>query len=61
MDRFQNLGVIKNAALINEDKVAYFSSTINLYKQNKNWTKEQLVTLFAKCYPTSIIKKQVNI
>jgi UDP-N-acetylglucosamine 4,6-dehydratase len=51
MDRFQNLGVIKKAPLVNDDKVAYFASTINLYKQNKNWTKEQLVTLFCEMLP----------
>jgi len=46
MDRFKNLGVIKNE--LNEDtaKIQLFENTINNLKQKGAWGKEEIVQLF---------------
>lgn len=52
MEKFENLGIIKNDdAVLNNAKVAYFSETITLLKQNKQWTKEEIVSLFNEMIP----------
>ena len=51
MNRFENLGVIKNSDNVEVDKINHFSESIFAMKQNKNWTKEQLVTLFCDLLP----------
>ena len=43
MDRFENLGVIKNEALFDEDKLNNFEKTIRSFKANLSWTKEDIV------------------
>jgi len=51
MDRFKNLGVIKNE--LNEDtaKIQLFESTINNLKQNGAWGKQEIVELFNQMIP----------
>ena len=44
MDRFENLGVIKNEANFNND-------LLNEFEKTKVWTKEQIVNLFFKMIP----------
>lgn len=51
LDRFQNLGIIKNEALYDEKLIMHFTDTIEEFKQNKNWTKKQLVKLFFEMIP----------
>lgn len=51
LNRFQNLGIIKNEALYDEKLIMYFTDTIEEFKQNKSWTKEQLVKLFFEMIP----------
>lgn len=51
MDRFENLGVIKNELKIEEDKLQLFESTIQNMKSNKKWEKEQIVDLFFQMIP----------
>jgi len=51
MDRFENLGVIKNEANFDEEKLEYFMDNINILKENKAWTKEKIVKLFFKMIP----------
>ncbi len=51
MDRFENLGVIKNEAEFDEEKLNYFISSIDGLKQSKAWTKEEIVKLFFKMIP----------
>ncbi|MCF6299491.1 MAG: polysaccharide biosynthesis protein, partial [Thiomicrorhabdus sp.] len=51
MDRFQNLGIIKNEPLYNEDDLLYFEHTIEVLKENQDWTKPELVTLFHRMIP----------
>lgn len=51
MDRFENLGVIKNALNIEEDKLQHFESTISEMKRNLRWTKNEIVNLFYDMIP----------
>lgn len=51
METFQNLGVIKNSLVNEADKIQLFSTTISSYKQQKSWTKQQLVDLFNTMIP----------
>lgn len=51
MERFDNLGVIKNNDIFDADLVAEFEKTISNLKQDKSWTKDEIVTLFFKMIP----------
>lgn len=51
MDRFENLGVIKNEANFNDDLLNEFENTITGLKEKKEWTKERIVELFFKMIP----------
>jgi len=51
MDRFQNLGIIKNSALFEEVLLNEFENTIEALKKKKEWKKEQIVELFFKMIP----------
>lgn len=51
MDRFQNLGIIKNEAVFNEKQIQHFTDTIEKMKHNGSWTKDQLVKLFFEMIP----------
>ena len=44
-DRFENLGVIKNEAIFDNEKLDYFTWKINKLKEN-GWNKKELVDLF---------------
>ncbi|MDQ1263963.1 MAG: hypothetical protein QG559_964 [Campylobacterota bacterium] len=46
MDRFDNLGVIKNEAIYEEKLLNDFERTIKAYKKNLSWTKEDIVKEF---------------
>jgi len=43
MARFENLGVIKNEAIYDEERLNSFEKTIKGYIQNLSWTKEDIV------------------
>jgi len=51
MDRFENLGVIKNELNIEEDKLNLFETKINELKSARKWNKEEIVELFFKMIP----------
>jgi hypothetical protein len=51
MDRFDNLGVIKNEAVFNPDLVTEFENAIAQMKSSMNWNKAQIVNLFFKMIP----------
>jgi len=51
MDRFQNLGVIKNLPLFDEELLNEFEKNIKEFKQKRAWEKEQIVELFFKMIP----------
>jgi len=51
MNRFENLGVIKNEALFEEDKLNHFEKTIKDFKANLSWGKEDIVKEFFVMIP----------
>ncbi|WP_299672225.1 UDP-N-acetylglucosamine 4,6-dehydratase [uncultured Polaribacter sp.] len=51
MDRFENLGVIKNELEYNEGKLNYFENNIIQLKLNNYWNKNQLKNLFYEMIP----------
>ncbi len=51
MERFHNLGVIKNELNVELDKLNLFETSINNLLANKQWTKEELVDLFHQMIP----------
>ena len=51
MNRFENLGVIKNEAIYDEAKLNHFETIIKKYKQELSWTKEDIVKEFFTMIP----------
>lgn len=51
MDRFVNLGIIKNEALFDEEKLNHFEKTIKDFKSNLSWTKDDIVKEFFLMIP----------
>ena len=51
MNRFENLGVIKNDLNFEEEKLNLFTETIGTLKKEGKWNKEQIVELFFKMIP----------
>lgn len=51
MERFENLGVIKNEPLYQHELLSLFEATIAKFKQEKSWSKEHIVELFHKMIP----------
>ncbi len=51
MARFENLGVIKNEAIYDEERLNSFEKTIKGYIQNLSWTKEDIVKEFFTMIP----------
>ncbi|MDQ7047926.1 MAG: UDP-N-acetylglucosamine 4,6-dehydratase [Sulfurovum sp.] len=51
MERFENLGVIKNEANFNDALLNDFESTLSTLKEKREWSKEQIVALFFKMIP----------
>ena len=52
MDRFENLGVIKNEALFDPELVNEFEQKIAKLKQDQVWTKDEILKLFFKMIPS---------
>jgi len=51
MDRFENLGIIKNTPKFDEDKLNKFENTINKLKLSLSWTKQQVIDQFFVMIP----------
>jgi UDP-N-acetylglucosamine 4,6-dehydratase len=51
LDRFQNLGIVKNSLLENWDKLDYFLHSISEMRNRGKWTKEEIVGLFHEMIP----------
>lgn len=51
MDRFQNLGIIKNELENFDEPIDYFEHTIRSLKIRKSWTKQEIVDLFHYILP----------
>jgi FlaA1/EpsC-like NDP-sugar epimerase len=51
MNRFENLGVIKNDLNFDEEKLNLFTESIGALKKERKWNKEQIVSLFFQMIP----------
>lgn len=51
LNRFKDIGVIKNEAIFNEAKLDFFTKEINKLKISENWTKKDIVGLFFYMLP----------
>ena len=51
MDRFLNLGVIKNEAVFNDELLNDFERNINEIKQSMSWTKQDILQQFQMLIP----------
>jgi len=51
MDRFMNLGIIKNEAKFDNVKIENFTQSINKMRANKDWSKQEIIDLFFKMIP----------
>lgn len=51
MERFNNLGIIKNDALFDPDLLLFFEHEIKCLKESGAWNKDQIVKLFFKMLP----------
>ncbi|WP_299259085.1 UDP-N-acetylglucosamine 4,6-dehydratase [uncultured Aquimarina sp.] len=51
MNRFHNLGIIKNDLNFDNEKIELFTRKIQDMKKNKNWNKEEIVELFFEMIP----------
>ncbi|BDY13563.1 UDP-N-acetylglucosamine 4,6-dehydratase [Hydrogenimonas cancrithermarum] len=51
MERFENLGIIKNDPIYDDALLNEFEETIKSYRKAGRWTKEQIVELFFRMIP----------
>lgn len=51
MQRFHNLGVIKNEPIYDESKLQHFTETMDRMKGTRKWSKNQIVELFFEMIP----------
>ncbi len=51
MERFQNLGVIKNPAEFDGEKLEVFASSIQQLRANGVWSRGDLIDLFSQMIP----------
>lgn len=51
MERFNNLGVIKNESIYDEEKLSYFEKIITQMKVRKQWGKEEIIEIFHQMIP----------
>ncbi|KZS41454.1 UDP-N-acetylglucosamine 4,6-dehydratase [Aquimarina aggregata] len=51
LNRFQNLGIIKNELNFDNEALNFFTNSIQNLKQNKKWDKKDIVDLFFKMIP----------
>ena len=51
MDRFENLGIIKNDPEYNESQLNNFEDAISQFKSNMSWDKKSIVNEFFKMIP----------
>ena len=51
LTRFKNIGIIKNNPLFESGKLDMFIEAVGAMRQNRSWTKDEMVTLFHKMIP----------
>lgn len=51
LERFENIGIIKNQLQTDPEKLNFFSDEIKRLKRNGSWSKEELVSIFSAMLP----------
>lgn len=51
MERFQNLGIIKNDSIYYREKIDHFTKAVQSMKSAGKWTKKEIVELFFEMIP----------
>ena len=51
IDRFETIGVIKNRLEFNSSKLDNFNSKIESFRNQRNWTKQDILDLFLDILP----------
>lgn len=51
MQRFKNVGIIKNSLMFDQRQVNYFERKVAKLKADKMWTKKQIIELFCEILP----------
>jgi len=51
LDIFENIGIIKNEAVFNNEKIEYFINRIDQFKRNGRWKTEEIIELFNLLVP----------
>ena len=51
MERFENLGIIKNEAIYDDKLIEFFEQEIALMRHKATWDKKQIVDLFHRMIP----------
>jgi FlaA1/EpsC-like NDP-sugar epimerase len=51
MQRFQNVGIIKNDLFVENDKLVHFEKTMAKIKQESTWQREPIIELFLDMIP----------
>ena len=51
LKKFSSIGIIKNEAVFNEDKLSHFENSIEKLKQSSVWKRSDLLTLFHEMIP----------
>ena len=51
MDRFRQIGVIKNRLDFDDGKLDYFKKRIRTLRDQKSWKKKDIMDLFLKLIP----------
>lgn len=51
MERFQNLGIIKNDSINHREKIDHFTKAVQSMKSAGKWTKKEIVELFFEMIP----------
>jgi len=54
LNTFKKLGVIKNEALFDIDKLIHFEKEINRMREKGIWTKEEIISLFQTLLPSFV-------
>jgi len=57
MERFKNLGIIKNKLSYNTERLNYFESIIRKLVKRKKWEKMEIVSLFIEMIPNFLHKE----
>jgi hypothetical protein len=51
MSRFKGIGIIKNEAVYDEQKLHLFTETIHALRKRGNWSRLELIDLFNRMLP----------